>query len=101
MKLKKISYAACVVLTLCLIHNASAFPDFLWTDASGDNMWNNPNNWTNLDNATNGLPENDPSQTGAVQIDPVNGSSICIIPADIPLISGYETPGAPLFKYDL
>jgi hypothetical protein len=98
MKLKKISYAACVVLTLCLIRTASAFPDFLWTDATGNNMWNNPNNWTNLDNATNGLPENDPSQTGAVQIDPVNGSSVCIIPAGYTVDIGYETPGAPLYN---
>ncbi len=85
-------------MTLCLIRTASAFPDFLWTDASGDNMWNNPNNWTNLDNATNGLPENDPSQTGAVQIDPVNGSSVCIIPAGYTVDIGYETPGAPLYN---
>ncbi|HXD00778.1 MAG TPA: LamG-like jellyroll fold domain-containing protein [Verrucomicrobiae bacterium] len=98
MKLKKISYAACVVLTLCLIHKASAFPDFLWTDATGNNLWNVPNNWTNLDNATNGLPENDPSQSGAVQVDPVNGSSVCIIPAGYTVDIGYETPGAPLYN---
>jgi hypothetical protein len=98
MKLKQISYAACVVLTLCLIHSASAFPDFLWTDATGNNMWNNPNNWTNLDSATNGLPENDVSQAGAVQIDPINGSSVCIIPAGYTVDIGYETPGAPLYN---
>jgi hypothetical protein len=97
MKLKKISYAACVVLALCLIHNASAFPDFLWTDATGDNMWNNPNNWTNLDNATNGLPENN-TALGAVQVDPINGSSVCIIPTGYTVDLGYETPGAPVYN---
>jgi Concanavalin A-like lectin/glucanases superfamily/Bacterial Ig-like domain (group 2) len=98
MKFKTLTYTASLVLTLCSIHNASAFPDFLWTDTSGDNQWNNPNNWTNLDNATNGLPENDPSQTGAVQVDPVNGSSVCVIPTGYTVDLGYETPGAPLYN---
>jgi Concanavalin A-like lectin/glucanases superfamily len=93
MKFKKLSYAASVVvLTLCFSHKAWAFPDFLWTDASGDNLWNNPNNWTNLDNATNGLPEND-TALSAVQIDPINGSSLCIIPAGYTVDLDYENPG--------
>jgi hypothetical protein len=100
MKLKNISYAACVVLTLCLIRNASAFPDFRWTDASGDNMWNNPNNWTNLDLATNGLPGLPENYTnaGAVQIDPVTGSSVCIIPTGYVADLNYENPGAPYYN---
>src|ERR1017187_7808721 len=43
MKLKKLCYAASVVLAACLIHNASASN---WSGGGGDGLWANPANWT-------------------------------------------------------
>ena len=97
MKLKPMYYAAAAILATCWIQTASAWPDFYWTGAGGDGMWNNPLNWDNLDETTNttGLPD---SGTGATQIDPQTGSTQVTIPAGYIADLGYETPGAPVYN---
>lgn len=93
MKLKKPSYFAALGLAICLTHQASAWPDFRWTDASGDGMWSNGLNWTNLDNNTTGVPEG-ASNLGAVQVDPVGSSSFVTIPSGYVVDLDYENPTA-------
>lgn len=93
MKLKKPCYAASVVLALCLINNASAWPDFQWTGLGNDGLWNNPTNWTNLDLNTIGLPEDYVSEF-AVQIDAANGWSVVTIPTGYVVDLDYENPTA-------
>jgi hypothetical protein len=97
MKLKKMSCTLAVSVALCLVQNASAWPDFAWTGLGGDGMWNNPANWNNLDETTNttGLPD---TGTGAVQIDQANGSTQATIPAGYVADLGFATPGAPLYN---
>jgi Bacterial Ig-like domain (group 2) len=97
MKLKTMYYAVAAILAICWVQTASAWPDFAWTGAGGDGMWNNPLNWNNLDETTNttGLPD---SGTGATQIDPQAGSTQVTIPAGYVVDLGYETPGAPVYN---
>jgi len=97
MKLKTICHVAAIILAMCWAQIASAWPDFAWTGAGGDGMWNNPLNWTNLDETTNttGLPD---SGTGATQIDPQPGSTQVTIPNGFVVDLGYETPGAPVYN---
>jgi hypothetical protein len=85
MKLKKLCYAASVVLAACWVQNASAWPDSTWTGLGGDGLWANGLNWTNVGLGTTGVPTN--SQAN-VQIDAANGWSV------ITIVAGEtETPG--------
>src|SRR5215469_10974801 len=93
MKLKLFSVALCAGIALCLAKNASAWPDFRWTGLGGDGMWNNPANWTNLDQLNESLPESDVAEPN-VQIDQANGSSQVTIPSGYTVDLDYENPTA-------
>ncbi|HEX3628070.1 MAG TPA: Ig-like domain-containing protein [Verrucomicrobiae bacterium] len=93
MKPKLLAVAICAGLALCLPKNASAWPDFAWTGLGNDGMWNNPANWTNLDNLTASLPESDVAG-GAVQIDQANGWSQVTISSGYTVDLDYENPTA-------
>lgn len=89
--LKIISFTVIIGAVIGLAQDALAFPDFSWRDQTGDNKWTNALNWLNLDGNTNGLPENG-LPGAAVQIDPANGSTTCIIPPGYTVDLDYENP---------
>jgi len=97
MKLKPMYYAVATILATCWVQTASAWPDFYWTGAGGNDLWNNPTNWNNLDETsdTNGVPD---ANTGNIQIDPQPGSTEVTIPEGYVADIGYETPGGPLYN---
>jgi Concanavalin A-like lectin/glucanases superfamily/Bacterial Ig-like domain (group 2) len=102
MKLKKISYAASVVLTMCLLHSASA-QDTHWNGTVGNNAWNNPNNWLFNGTIAEVPPTQaglDPANGGNVFLDSANGDSlITITPGDVenPGIGGENPPFNTIF----
>jgi hypothetical protein len=94
--MKLIKIISCTVIIGVLVglaHDALAWPDYQWRDTSGNNEWTNVVNWINLDGNTNGFPQSDPSGP-AVQIDPVNGSTTCILPPGLTVDLDYENPTA-------
>jgi hypothetical protein len=88
MKLKKLCYAAAVVLAACWVHNASA-QDSHWSGLGSGGLWSDPNNWTpvGVPQPESGLSGN-PTSGGNVFLDAANGwSVITIANGDV------ETPG--------
>jgi hypothetical protein len=87
MKSRTSSYAAIVALALCLAHSVSA-QDSHWNGTVGNNLWNNPNNWTPAGVPPPGNPTT--TFTGNVWLDPspVDGDSVITIGA-----GDTETPG--------
>ena len=69
-----------IALALCLAHSASA-QDSHWNGTAGNNLWNNPNNWTPVGVPPPGNPTT--TFTGNVWLDPspVDGSSVMTIGA--------------------
>ena len=80
MKSRTLCYAASVALALCLAHSVSA-QDSHWNGTIGNNLWNNPNNWTPVGVPPPGNPTT--TFTGNVWLDPspVDGSSVMTIGA--------------------
>ena len=80
MKSKTLNCAVSIAATLCFALGVSA-QDSHWNGTAGDNLWNNPNNWTPV-----GVPPpGNPTTTfaGNVWLDPspVDGSSVMTIGA--------------------
>ena len=80
MKSRTLSYAVPTMLALCLAHIVSA-QDSHWNGTSGNNLWNNQNNW----NPTGVPPPGNATTTftGNVWLDPspVDGSTVITIGA--------------------
>ncbi|MGH8024077.1 MAG: hypothetical protein ACRED1_10875, partial [Limisphaerales bacterium] len=93
MKLNLTRLAIAAGIALLLAKNASAWPDYAWTGLGNDGMWNNPDNWTNLDTLTQSLPESNITEP-AVQIDQANGWSEVTIPVGYTVDLDYENPTA-------
>ena len=80
MKSKTLNYAASIAVTLCFALDVSA-QDSHWNGTAGDNLWNNPNNWTPAGVPPPGNPTT--TFTGNVWLDPspVDGDSVITIGA--------------------
>ena len=80
MKLKTLTHAASIAVTLCFAFGVSA-QDSHWNGTVGNNLWNNPNNWNPVGVPPPGNPTT--TFTGNVWLDPspVDGDSVITIGA--------------------
>jgi Bacterial Ig-like domain (group 2) len=80
MKLKTLTHAASIAVTLCFAFGVSA-QDSHWNGTAGNNLWNNPNNWNPVGVPPPGNPTT--TFTGNVWLDPspVDGDSVITIGA--------------------
>jgi Bacterial Ig-like domain (group 2) len=77
--------AAAAVLSACLLCTASA-QDSHWNGTTGNNLWNNANNW----NPVGVPPSGGANFIGNVWLDQANGDTLMVIPP-----GDVESPGVP------
>ena len=88
---RNLYYLIPLVQTACLIHNASAqipipIPpspgsSFVWTDADGNHLWHDPNNWS-----PPGVPG--PNHSCSIGTFPVNSMVCTITNGDVETVGG-------------